>query len=48
MEERIEKANEMPIINHFMQWKMKGKPLPLTNDEKVKKEEPPKLNLNPL
>ena len=45
VEEKVEEANEIAFINHSMQWKTKEKPLPLTNDEKAKKEESPKLNL---
>ena len=45
LEKKVEEANEIAFINHSMQWKTKEKPLPLTNDEKTKKEESPKLNL---
>ena len=45
LEKKVEEANEIAFINHSMQWKTKEKPLPLTNDEKAKKEESPKLNL---
>ena len=48
VEEKVEEANEITFINHSMQWKTKEKPLTLTNDEKTKKEESPKLNLKPL
>ena len=48
LEEKIEEANEIASINHSMQWKVKEKPLPLTNDGESKKEESSKLNLKPL
>ena len=48
LEKKVEEANEIAFINHSMQWKTKEKPLTLTNDEKTKKEESPKLNLKPL
>ena len=45
---KCKEANEIASINHSMQWKAKEKPVPLINDEEAKKEESPKLNLNPL
>ena len=48
LEEKVEETNEIVFINHSMQWKAKERLLPLTNDEKAKKEESPKLNLKPF
>ena len=48
LEEKVKETNEIASINHSMQWKAKEKLVPLINDEEAKKEESPKLNLNPL
>ena len=48
VEEKVEEANKFATINHFMKWKAKEELLPLIKEEKTKKQETPKLNLNPL